>query len=233
MQILWRAVRFIGCLAKLIFYRRLRVGMPMMAIDEILILRAIINLTRPIRCLEWGTGFSTTYFFRFLGPEARWNSIEHDRSWHAKIRSKLKQQKKVHLSLVEPEHLPWTDRHSDGALSDLKSYVNYPQDRLGGFFDFILIDGRARRDCLDLSYDLASENGVVILHDANRPYYFEGVTRTFPYEYKFLDGREGGGLFIGARKSLDPAISCYQKMWKYTCRFRKWKNEILKKIRLK
>jgi len=209
--------------------RKSRQDKPWMALDELLLLKEILRFVEPKRCLEWGTGYSTIFFSSQLGPASQWNSIEHDKKWFLEIKCKLRQKKQISLVLVEPEHKPWTDSYNDGALSDLSSYVNYPKDRLMGSFDFILIDGRARRDCLDLSHDLLSEKGVVVLHDANRIFYFEGRTRTFPFEYKLLDNRNYGGFFIGAMQRLEPIMTNSRRIWKFTSMIRKTKKMVYKK----
>lgn len=98
---------------------------------------------------------------------------------------------------IPPNHFPWTDEFGDGSYSDLVNHVEFPGKF--GNFDFLLIDGRARKHCLIKAYEFIDNEGVVILHDANREYYREALE---PYEYQVLlgdDRKSAGGVWIGSK----------------------------------
>jgi hypothetical protein len=64
-------------------------------------------------------------------------------------------------------------------------------------FDFILIDGRARNYCLIASRKLIENEGIVVLHDANRSYYKH--SDLFKYTLVFQDSRkDAGGIMLGS-----------------------------------
>ena len=138
-----------------------------------------------------------------------------------KIKS-LNKDYRVKIYLIQPNKYPWSDEYGDGDYSDLRDYVEYPTKL--GEFDFILIDGRARKYCLMKAYELLSDKGIVVLHDANRTYYHEPF-RLFNHSLLFTDYREGwGGVWIGSKKlKLENVIntSKYTKLWKVINKFGK------------
>ena len=79
---------------------------------------------------------------------------------------------------------------------DLDDYVALP-GQLGRRYHAVLVNGRKRRRCLSEAADLLEENGVALLHDAQRPYYHEAFTA-------FRSGRRvGDELWIGAQAATD------------------------------
>ena len=78
-----------------------------------------------------------------------WMAIEHDREWHDKVE---KAGGNVCLT------------HDEG------SYIRLPQVHL----DFILVDGILRLECLE---EASKTDAIVILHDARRDEYLEGVKK--------------------------------------------------------
>lgn len=188
---------------------------PYMNYKETAIIMEVLKLLQPKQCLEWGSGFSTLCFPKFLNKDARWLSIEHDKDWYLKIKG-MNEKPNVWLRHVSPSHYPWTDEYGDGNHSDLKDYIDFPS-RFGKF-DFILIDGRARKWCLNKCNELIEHKGVIILHDANRDYYHEPF-RLYRHQILFRDYRkDAGGLWIGSQGlKLEDLISVkYFKLWDST-----------------
>jgi len=170
---------------------------PWMRYKEIEIIEEILKNQQPSKCLEWGCGYSTLHFPRFLKKSAKWISVEHEKIWASKIRS-MNQNPRVEIYHIQPNNSPWTDKYQDGDYSDLRDYIEFPSKY--GKFDFILIDGRARKHCLFKTYNLLENHGVVILHDANRKYYHKSFK---PYKNQVLlvDYRKHeGGLWVGSKK---------------------------------
>jgi len=203
---------------------------PYMVAKEIFIIEQIIKRHKPGNCLEWGSGYSTLFFSRFLTKEAKWYSIEHDKKWYEEIRPKISVLKNVELALVEPDHQPWTDKQGDGSYDDMRSYILYPKEKLlaggegmeagkggplaKGKFDFILVDGRARKHCLEQAGGLLSEKGILVLHDANRKHYLEGRTKKWEHEHLFTDERtDAGGLLIASNSDIGPELERFRMVW--------------------
>ncbi len=191
---------------------------PWMRYWEIEIVEDVLRALQPRRCLEWGAGFSTLRFTSLLPPDAHWLSIEHDRAWHGRVQDMAATAEgaraRIELYWVPPNREPWSDANGDGSAEDLADYVAFPAQR--GPFDFILVDGRARIDCLLAARDLVSPDGFVILHDANRAYYHAAFA-PYPHQVTFFDHRSrAGGLWIGSTgRALDSLIDvpAHQAFW--------------------
>lgn len=169
---------------------------PWMKVREIELIKSILEQHKPQQCLEWGAGFSTLYYPKYLGTTAKWISIEHEKDWYLKIKD-MNTRENVNVHFIAPNHYPWTDSLGDGSYSDLTDYIKYP-DTLG-HFDFILIDGRARVECIKKASELLSPRGIVVLHDANRKMY-EEPWKSYRFQALFRDSREiVGGLWIGSQ----------------------------------
>lgn len=174
---------------------RLRNRIPYLKYREVEVFMEVFRRLKPARILEWGAGFSTLYFPERLEFPFEWYSIEHHRDWFHEL-EKMNRNEKVKIILKEPEQYPFTDEHGDGSYEDLRSYIDYPGE-LGGF-DCIIIDGRARNDCLLKAEEILNPGGVIILHDANRERYYK-------YQDRFTRGelfqdyrRSAGGMWIGS-----------------------------------
>ena len=163
---------------------------------EIIIIEDILKNKKPKACLEWGAGYSTLYFPKHL-EDARWTVIEHDELWFNKIKQLIGQNSKTSIYYIPPNQQPWTDPYNNGSFSDLRDYITFPE-KMNEKFDFILIDGRARKLCLISALKLLKNGGVVILHDANRRYYHEPF-KLYKHQVLFTDFRHNsGGIWIGS-----------------------------------
>ena len=130
--------------------------LPMMRIREILLLEELLDNLQPSNCLEWGSGYSTLYYPTFAAPGTDWMAIEHDAEWAERI-SGLIENPRVKVVSIPAQQFPWTDANDDGAYDDLKDYVDYAA--VSKPYDFILVDGRARIECLKRAYEWVSDGG--------------------------------------------------------------------------
>lgn len=196
---------------------------PWMRYREIEMIEDLLRNLNPKNVLEWGAGNGTFYFTNFLSPNSSWISVEHNKEW-ANAVAKRNMKSNVEIVCKEPNNEPFKDAYfglvdykvNDGNLEDFKDYIQYPAER-GVLYDFILIDGRARVDCLNKSKDMLSENGIVLLHDANRPQYHEAF-KQYKNGILFSDQRtSSGGIWIGSdsEKPLSEFIDIetYSKLW--------------------
>ena len=194
---------------------RMTLPLPMMRYREINIIKEVIANTNPERVLEWGCGYSTLYFSKILGDGASWLSIDHNPHWMEKIERRNKNPN-VSIHYVKPENPERTDEFRNGGYSDLAGYLEFPTDM--GKFDLILIDGRARKECLIKAKELVAGNGIVILHDANRVSYHEPLKEYKSQEF-FLDSRTTGyGIWLGSNeRDIGSLIDVprHQKLWKH------------------
>ena len=143
---------------------------------------------------EYGSGGSTLFW---LAKGARCVSIEHDRSWYTRLKALLPNTPRLDYRLSEPEadrSNPVTNRApsdpesyatDDRMLRELnfRKYASQIDEFEDGFFDAILVDGRARPSCIKHSARKVKPGGILILDNADRPYYTE---RTQPYLRDFI-----------------------------------------------
>lgn len=195
-----------------------RYELPWMKSKELDIIVEVLTKLRPKVCFEWGSGFSTLYFPKIFGFIEKWNSIEHNEEWFKTVSEKINDPR-VTLTYVKRDKLTPSESlpgNNDGSYAEYKNYVEFPLS-LNTRFDFIFIDGRARKDCLKKAFDLITDEGVVIVHDANRDYYvndmppFSNVLRLTDYRKK-----RGGILLASKSKPLTEVldIAAHQKAWK-------------------
>lgn len=121
----------------------------------------LLNNLLPSRCFEWGSGKST----KIISDHPVVNtldSVEHNPEWISKLTGTLNE--KVNL-IHEPDEC-------------LYALVQGRFDK----YDLVFIDGNIRDFCLLKAKKLLEENGVVILHDAERYEYQSGINF---YKYKF------------------------------------------------
>ncbi len=234
-------------LSKLLFAKK--IIKPYMTDAEILIIEDLLQTLQPVRCLEWGAGYSTIWFSKLLPRGAEWISVEHDRKWCQTMSALLQaaplSQRQIphgwetlylraqlssaglgvidpvirifgsrpyadlpiRLFHIPPNHSTPSDVYEDGTYADFEDYIEFPE-RFGQF-DFILVDGRARADCLVKAYQLVKDEGAVVLHDAARRYYHKPFS-LYPHQV-LLAGNlvddpnaPAGGLWIGSKKEIVP-----------------------------
>jgi predicted O-methyltransferase YrrM len=191
-----------------------RVDLPWMKAKELDIILEVLARLQPARCLEWGAGLSTLYFPTRIPGLARWLSIEHHGEWYQTVTGR-NTDPRVEVVHIPPDGGDYSTTRHEGTLEDFRTYVAYPET-LGERFDFILVDGRARRYCLEAAFRLVEDRGVVVLHDANRPGYFEAVP-PFTHQERFTDWKlRGGGIWAGSKarpiqEVLD--VAAHRRLW--------------------
>lgn len=142
---------------------------------------SILHALAPSRCLEWGSGGSTKAVLGTCEFIDTWVSIEHLAAWYERVRDQV-DDPRLSLHLLEPDvplpderdleaTMAWDDR-AEQDLSMMRSYVEFPKS-LGLEFDFVLVDGRARRHCLRAGLELLRPGGVAVTHDAQREEYHD------------------------------------------------------------
>jgi hypothetical protein len=168
--------------------------------EEVGQLLAILHEVEPKLCLEWGSGGSTRALLEVRPPIERLVSIEHNREWYDRVAAALRDPRLELHYLPPAEPAPprtlrnrrmqaWDARaeHEPALLAD---YVAFPAT-LGIRFDFVLVDGRARRFCLRAGWDLLRPGGVLLLHDAQRTDYHDVLFSLGPRPHLLEPWRRG------------------------------------------
>lgn len=134
---------------------------------------------RPMTVFEYGSGGSTLFW---SGWGKRCVSIEHDPAWFSLVRSRLTNLK-ADYRLVLPEAASadafidsanpthYASAHPSFRGQCFKSYVSQIDSFSDGYFDVVMIDGRARPSCIMHSSRKVRPAGFLILDDAQRAHY--------------------------------------------------------------
>lgn len=149
--------------------------------------------SRPIRVFEYGSGASTLWLARRADEV---HSVEHDREFAASMSTALAGQRNVELLVVEaaPSSTPRVASAKKGAAGlDFADYVA-AIDAVGGDFDLVVIDGRARAACLHKAVARLAPDGIIVFDNTRRRRYrpaieasglreerLRGLTPTLPY----------------------------------------------------
>lgn len=146
-----------------------------------------------VRAFEWGSGASTIWLARRV---ASVNSVEHHAEFGAMIQQQLATFPNAQLDIVEPvpTEAPaiGSAKEGHGGL-DFSDYVEHINS-VGGMFDLIVIDGRAREACLTAALPHLHPDGICVFDNTRRRRYraaisdapvdvrrFRGLTPTLPY----------------------------------------------------
>ena len=126
---------------------------------------------KPIRVLEWGSGNSTLYFSKYLQNGSQWDSVEHSATWAKRGEYLLENfgNSNINVHFV-PSNREYQEGGHDGDIQTFRNYVLFPM-QLNTQFQIIIVDGRARIECMKVGWYLLRENGVMVLHDAQRQEY--------------------------------------------------------------
>ena len=124
-------------------------GTPMMAQQEIDIINNLLQQKQAKTVLEWGSGTSTVYFPTQNPFIERWIAMEHNKTY-VELFGDAARAVKAQIVIKEGQE-----------------YIKYPST-LGIKFDFILIDGLYRLECVDEAFNVANKDAIILLHDACR-----------------------------------------------------------------
>lgn len=126
----------------------------------------------PARVFEWGAGASTLWLADRAGSV---HSIEHDRPFAELLRPRLPPT--VRLDVVEavPASRPRvrSGKEGHGGL-DFAEYVAAIEATEGGF-DLVVVDGRARADCLPRALPHVRPSGLVVFDNSRRRRYRQAI----------------------------------------------------------
>lgn len=133
------------------------------------------------RVFEWGSGASTLYY---ADKGAEVVAVEHFEPWANLVGSKLRDRGSRGSVLHRPaergeSRTGATSARPEFAGSNFDRYVS-AIDEVGGFFDLIVIDGRARVACGARAEAHLAPGGVILLDNSERARY-EPLFRQFDH----------------------------------------------------
>jgi Methyltransferase domain len=129
---------------------------------------------KPVRIFEYGSGASTVWLARRADEV---HTVEHHAEFAAQFKPMLDEYDNIEFSLVEPitssnPIAPSEKEGYDGV--DFSAYV-WRIDHVGGLFDLIVIDGRARVACLAAALPHLKADGLIVFDNTNRVRYRDGI----------------------------------------------------------
>lgn len=149
------------------------------------------NLKPQHKVFEYGGGGSTLYF---LDRVAEVVTVEHNPDWFQTLQSAIVDSEKTkwkgnlilpesnshvatHSSISDPDsYFSGDDHFRDKVFRSYASYIDRFED---GYFDVVLIDGRVRPSCIKHAVKKVKKNGLMVLDNAERKYYFEKTGHYF------------------------------------------------------
>ena len=159
-------------------------GMPWMTFDAIRFLKK--NLKKNMKVFEYGSGGSSVFFSKQAGEVI---SIEHNKEWFTLVK-KYMDDHSVHnwtgmlceAELSRIENLDPSD--PDGCVSSdaqyrncsFKKYVESINQYPDGFFDLVVVDGRARPSCIKHAISKLKTGGYILLDNSDREHYQKAIT---------------------------------------------------------
>lgn len=142
--------------------------------------RRLSELDGNARVFEYGSGASTVW----LGNRSKEvHSVEHHAGFAQVMRRVLEQTgltARVELLEVAAETLANPVTRSGRKGENHVDYTAYAQsiEQVGGLFDLIVVDGRARVACCLASLPFLAPGGLIVFDDSQRPRYKEGIKRS-------------------------------------------------------
>jgi hypothetical protein len=141
------------------------------------------------RIFEYGAGASTLWLAK---RAAQVDSVEHDTRWAESVREMLVDSPgNVKLHVVPPiaataDTVVRSGRvgHTDLDFADYVSAI----DEVGGPFDLIVVDGRARVDAFRRALDHLAEGGVVVFDNIKRKRYWDVISAMPGLRFELLKG---------------------------------------------
>lgn len=158
----------------------MRDATPWMTFSAIDFLDGVLN--KNMRVFEYGSGGSTIFFARRCGEV---HSVEHDRDWFNSVQAELHRKKYYNCRLTlrlpgnaSPDAVYSPSRPAE-CLSDdprfigrsFENYVHSIDAYPDGFFDVVIIDGRARNSCFVVSRKKVRTGGFIVWDNTDRVSY--------------------------------------------------------------
>lgn len=138
------------------------------------------------RAFEWGSGASTLWLARRCGSVT---SVEHDAGWAKGIEGMLPDNASLVLVPPRPADEPVVRSEKPGFEGlDFAEYVA-AIDESPGDFDLVVIDGRARGDCLDRGLRRLAPGGLVVLDNVERARNRDALERHPDLDVRWTRGR--------------------------------------------
>lgn len=158
------------------FFRKFNNPCPWLSPSSVRFLRDY--LTKEMNGLEFGSGISTL----FMAPKVKQLiSVEHNKQWYQLISERFKNEGITNVDyrfIAQNDSSQFSEKSFEMTeklgFEVRRDYVNYymtvdsiPDNSL----DFLLVDGRARPECLYYAFPKMKKNSLIILDNSEREHY--------------------------------------------------------------
>jgi predicted O-methyltransferase YrrM len=145
--------RYFRARLRVLLYQQLHPYAPWLTADAIELLQRYLKPS--MTGFEWGSGRSTVWLSKRLRSLV---SVEHDPIWFQRVSKWLR---RAHVNNVDYRLLPTRpDNRYVAAICD------FPEES----FDFILVDGQCRSECLAAAVPKVKRDGLIVLDNADEGY---------------------------------------------------------------
>ena len=147
---------------------------------------------------EYGSGGSTTFLSRKVHELI---SIEHDKSWYRRVSSEVSKrgisncrcllyepEKKISVEMSVYSCKSYTSTLGEYVGMSFENYVRSIEKYPDGYFDLVIVDGRARASCLFHALSKIRPGGYLMLDDTDRQRYDEAISLLADYKRTDLFG---------------------------------------------
>jgi hypothetical protein len=127
------------------------------------------------RVFEYGSGASSVWLGRRAGEV---HSVEHSKEFVDFLEPVLSEVPTVHLRYVEaPQRGELAEVPSQRFGHQGLDFADYVRsiDEIGGTFDLVVVDGRARAACLRQAVPHLADGGIIVFDNSNRGRYSEAI----------------------------------------------------------
>jgi hypothetical protein len=155
-----------------------RLDLPWWSFDAIDYVEAVLaDRGAQMSVFEYGSGASTLWLSKRCRSV---HSVEHDPEWAAQVEEMCSDRPNVTISTIPAPMATvatrcrsgrsgWTDRSFDRYVEFIRGC---PEK-----FDLIIVDGRARTDCLVEAKGMLNKGGLILFDDSHRARYQQGLLR--------------------------------------------------------
>jgi predicted SAM-dependent methyltransferase len=155
------------------------------------------TLTKDMIVYEFGSGGSSLFFAKTV---RRVHSVEHDEEWFSRVSEAIRKRGYANWSgrVLPPAYAPAAGQQSPSDPASYRSgnllyqgfsferYVRSIDGFADGYFDVVLIDGRARPSCFKHAVRKVKVGGYLVWDNSDRPYYLQNL-RPSPDEWSRTD----------------------------------------------
>lgn len=135
-----------------------------------------------MKVFEYGSGGSTLFWASRAGEVI---SVEHDASWHHEMTDEFQKQGIENVKYIlspadtdtafdnkSPENpKAYVSGDNNYSGKNFETYVRQIENYPDNYFDFIIVDGRARPSCILHSMNKLNLNGFLVVDNTERQYY--------------------------------------------------------------